>query len=103
MPALAVSTTTYYFTKAAKAKYDTTGKVTFTTDHAAADWYHADWLYRQKITVNHEQVAGIGPGAHDEGRQLAEELNTQFGLDLPAGERPTKADMLFILGYDWEE
>ncbi|MBI4022540.1 MAG: DUF2341 domain-containing protein, partial [Candidatus Andersenbacteria bacterium] len=49
---------TYPFTKSDAAKYDTTGRVTFNKTHAAPDWYHADWPYRQKITVNHEQVAG---------------------------------------------
>ncbi len=58
LPAQAASSVTYPFTKSDAAKYDTTGRVTFNKTHAAPDWYHADWPYRQKITVNHEQVAG---------------------------------------------
>ncbi|MBI4022065.1 MAG: DUF2341 domain-containing protein [Candidatus Andersenbacteria bacterium] len=58
LPAQAASSVTYPFTKSDAAKYDTTGRVTFNKTHAAPDWYHADWPYRQKITVNHEKVAG---------------------------------------------
>ena len=42
-------------------------------------------------------------GAHDKGKQLAEEINTQFGLDVSSGEQTTNAELFLLLGYDWEE
>ncbi|MBI4022261.1 MAG: DUF2341 domain-containing protein [Candidatus Andersenbacteria bacterium] len=58
LPVQAVSSTTYTFTKTESKKYDITGPVTFASGYARTDWYDANWQYRQKITVNHEQVAG---------------------------------------------
>jgi hypothetical protein len=41
--------------------------------------------------------------AYDRAEELGELLDVPVGLDLPAGERATKADILVVLGPDFAE
>jgi hypothetical protein len=55
-PTHAQQSKTYSFTPTHAKNYTTTGNVSFTGASAATGWYSPDWKYRQKITINKDNI-----------------------------------------------